>query len=42
MQYGIFQEIWDWREGEARRKRITRVKCVKCRRKNAIVQKMSE
>ena len=42
MQYSLCQEAWNWREGEARRGEMTRVQCIECGRKDAIVKKVSE
>ena len=42
IQCGLCQEVWNWREGKARKEEITRVQYVEYRRKNAIVRKVSE
>jgi len=38
----LCQEAWNWREGEAKRGEMTRVECIKCKRRDAIVRKVSE
>jgi len=38
----LYQEVWNWREEEAKREEITRVQCIKCGRKNAIGGKVLE
>ena len=40
--YSLYQEAQNWREREAKRKRMIRVECVKCGRRDTIVRKMSE
>jgi len=34
--------VWNWREEEAKRGEMIRVECVKYRRRDAIVKKVSE
>ena len=36
------QEVWNWREGEVRKRKITRVEYVKYGRRDAIMRKVSE
>ena len=40
--YSLYQEAQNWREREAKRKRMIRVECVKCGRRDTIVRKVSE
>jgi len=40
--YGLYQEVWNWREEEAKRGEMTRVECIKYGRRDAIVRKVSE
>ena len=39
---GLCQEAWNWREREARREEMIRVEYVECRRRDAIMRKVSE
>ena len=38
----LCQEVWNWREREARREEMIRVEYVKCRRRDTIMRKVSE
>ena len=38
----LCQKAWNWREGKARRGEMTRVKCVKCERRDTIIRKISK
>jgi len=42
MWCGLYQEAWNWRERKAKREEMTRVEYVKCKRRDAIVRKVSE
>ena len=42
MQCDLCQEVQNWRKGEAKRGKITRVECVKYRKRDAIMQKVLE
>ena len=42
MWYNLCQKVWNWREKEARRGEITRVQCIKCKRKDTIGEKVLE
>ena len=39
---GLCQEAWNWREREARREEMIRVEYIECRRRDAIMRKVSE
>ena len=42
VQCGLCQKAQNWREKEAKREEMTKVECVKCGRRNAIVRKVLE
>ena len=42
IQCSLYQEAQNQREGEAKREKIMRVECIKCRKRDTIVKKISE
>jgi len=38
----LYQEVWDWREGEAKRREMTRVQYVECGRRDIVGVKITE
>ena len=42
IQCSLYQEAQNQREGEAKREKIMRVECIKCRKRDTIMKKMSE
>jgi len=42
MWCSLYQEVWSWREGEAKKGGITRVECIKYGRRDVIVKKELE
>ena len=42
MWYNLFQEVWNWREKEARREEMTRVQYTEYKRKDTIGKRVQE
>ena len=40
--YNSYQKAWNWRKGKAKKGKITRVECIKCERRDAIIKKVLE
>ena len=42
MQYNLYQKAWNWKEREVKRREMTRVQYVKCKRRNTIGERVLE